>query len=310
MKIAYDLAKAGDPVGAMQLVQKGLDVDPENADLWEQYGGFAFSAALEAAKAAGAENGGGLPPEAVELYRKAIQAYEKVFAAKGAETPVGHLRNIIAAYIQLDELDQAIDVAERALQTHKDEASLWAVYADALQRSGRLDDAIAALDRVKEIDPSYPNVSLRQGNWLIQAGRIDDAVQVLKAAVAQDPQQADNAARLIFRDAYSKGVQKNNFAYAVRGITAAQQIPGLSSLLKSQLNFWLAYSLYQGAVKEQAPQTLATAKKTLPKFQRAYKLFQQSKEYADTQKSITLSQFLNNTNTYIEIQQAIIKRGR
>jgi len=310
MKIAYDLATAGDPVGAMQLIQKGLDVDPNNIDLWEQYGGFAFSAALEAAKAAGAENGGGLPPEAVELYRKAIQAYEKVFAAKGAETPVGQLRNIIAAYIQLDELDQAIDVAERALQTHKDEASLWAVYADALQRSGRLDDAITALDRVKQIDPSYPNVSLRQGNWLIQAERIDDAVKVLKAAVAEDPQQADNAARLIFGDAYSKGVQKNNFGYAVRGITAAQQIPGVSSLLKSQLNFWLAYSLYQGAVKEQKPGTVETAKKTLPKFQRAYKLFQQSKEYTDTQKSITLSQFLNNTNTYIEIQQAIIKRGR
>ena len=47
MRIAYELAKAGDPIGAMEFIQVGLDVDPENVDLHEQYGGFAFSAALD-----------------------------------------------------------------------------------------------------------------------------------------------------------------------------------------------------------------------------------------------------------------------
>jgi tetratricopeptide (TPR) repeat protein len=312
MRIAYDLAQAGDPVGAMQFIQVGLDVDPENADLWEQYGGFAFSAALEIQQTSGvgAENGGGVAPEAVEYFRKAIEAYEKVFAVKGAETPVGHLRNIIAAYVQLEDMENAITMAERALETHSQEDALWSIYADALQRVERLDEAIAALDRVKEINPAYPNVSLRQGNWLIQAGRVEDAVAVLREAVAGDSDQADVAARLIFADAYANGVQKNQYNYAISGISAAKQLPDLGSMMMSQLNFWHAYSLYQGGVKEQEPQTLATAQATLPKFQQALRLFAQAEEYAASQPSITIEQFLNNTNTYIEIQDAIIKRGR
>ena len=312
MRIAYDLAQAGDPVGAMQFIQVGLDVDPENADLWEQYGGFAFSAALEIQQTSGvgAENGGGVAPEAVEYFRQAIEAYEKVFAVKGSETPVGHLRNIIAAYVQLEDMENAITMAERALETHSQEDALWSIYADALQRTERLDEAIAALDRVKEINPSYPNVSLRQGNWLIQAGRVQDAVAVLREAVAGDSDQADVAARLIFADAYANGVQKNRYAYAITGISAAKQLPDLGSMMTSQLNFWHAYSLYQGGVQEQEPQTLATAQATLPKFQQALSLFAEAEEYAASQPSITIEQFLNNTNTYIEIQDAIIKRGR
>jgi hypothetical protein len=63
-------------------------------------------------------------------------------------------------------------------------------------------------------------------------------------------------------------------------------------------------------VKEQEPQTLQTAQATLPKFQQALRLFGLAGEYAASQPSITLEQFQNNTNTYIEIQEAIIKRGR
>ena len=139
MKIAYDLANAGDPAGAMQLIQAGLDVDPENVDLLEQFGGFAFSAALNVSQKAnmGAENGGGVAPEAQEYFRKAIAAYEKVYAKKGEDTPVSDLKNIIAAYVQLDDLDQAIATAEKALKTHPQEDAIWSYYADALQRAGQ-----------------------------------------------------------------------------------------------------------------------------------------------------------------------------
>ncbi|MDP2955796.1 MAG: tetratricopeptide repeat protein [Longimicrobiales bacterium] len=311
-RIAYDLAQAGNPKGAMEFVQIGLDVDPENLSLLEQFGGYAFAAGLEANQAAavGAENGGGLAPEAAESFRKAIEAYTKVYTARGAETPVAHLRNIVAAYVQLAEIDQAVAMSQRALETYPQEEAIWSVYADALQRAGRLDDAVAALDRVKEINPSYPAASMRQGNWLIQAGRIDDAVAVLRAAVAGNTDQADQAARLIFADAYSKGIQGNRYQYAITGMTAAKQLPDLSSVMISQLNFWHAYAIYSAGVTEQAPQTLETAKVTLPKFQQAIQLFGQAREYAATQASINLAQFVSNTQTYVEIQEAVIKRGR
>ncbi len=311
MRIAYDLAQAGDPIGAMEFIQVGLDVDPENVDLLEQYGGFAFRAALDAQQSLPVDDqdGGGLTPEAQGYYYEAIEAYEKVYAAKGEETPLGHIQNMIRAEIQLDDLPAALDLSQRALETHAQEAELWVLYADALQRNGQLDDAITALDRVMEINPEHPNAPLRQGNWLIQASRLDDAVDVLSRAAESDPQRAEQAARLIFAEAYQNGQQKDDFAYAAQGMSAAKRLPNLSAEMMNQLNFWHGYSIYSAAVAEQEPQTLQSAQATLPKFQQAVELLQQSGDYPST-VNVNLQQLLENASTYIEIQDAIIKRGR
>src|SRR5690554_3112563 len=194
------------------------------------------------------------------------------------------------------------------LQTHPQAEELWIVYADALQRAGRLDDAITAMDRVREINPEHPSAALRQGNWLIQAGRVDDAVAVLSEAVGGNAQQAEQAGRLIFNDAYQKGYQQNDYAYAIRGMSAAKRLPGLPQPLINQLNFWHGFSLYQQAVAEQEPQTAETARATLPKFQEAQRLLQASGDYPAS-VNVNLSQLMENSNTYIEIQEAIIRRG-
>ncbi len=324
MKIAYDLAQAGDPRGAMQLIQEGLKVDPENVDLLEQFGGFAFAAGNNANSAAAADStqdnsaadstqdhsaSTTISPEAADYYRQAIDAYKKVFAAKGADTPVSELRSIIAAYIQLGQTEDAISMASEVLKTHPQEAAIWSMYADALQRTGKLTEATTALDKAIEIDPSNTTYALRKSKWLVDAGRIDEAVASLKALATADPTQADGAARMLFADAYAKGVQKSNYDYAVKVIAAAKGIPGIGTPLMQQLNFWHGYSLYQGALEEQKPSTLATAKATLPKFQQALKLLQQVGDYPKT-VNVNMEQFMTGVNTYIEIQEAIIKRGR
>jgi len=295
----------------MAFIQAGLDVEPDNVDLLEQSGGFAFSAALaiQQEAAVGDQDAGAVAPEAVGYYREAIAAYDKVFQAKGAETPVGHLANVISAHIQLEELPEAVAMSERVLETHAMEDRIWVLYADALQRSGRLDDAIAALDRVMEINPEHPSAPLRQGNWLIQAGRLDDAVNVLSKAAANDPQRAEAAARMIFAEAYQNGNQKDNYTYAAQGMAAAKRLPNLSPAMTNQLNFWHGYSIYQLAVKEQEPQTLQTAQSSLPKFNQAVQLLNQAGDYPAS-VNVNLQQLLENAQTYIEIQDAIIKRGR
>jgi tetratricopeptide (TPR) repeat protein len=313
MNIAYDLAKAGDPAGAMQLIQAGLDRDADNVDLLEQFGGFAFAAGqkLEEKNDSTNEDAGGVSPEAADYFHKAIDAYQKVFAAKGADTQPSQIRNIIAAYLQLDEVDQALSMAEKALQTHPDEDGIWSYYADALQRAGRLDQALAALDRVKEINPDYPNVALRQGKWLIEAGRFSDAVTAFKSVAASDPRQAEMAGRLIFSDAYAKGVQKNKFDYAATALEAALTLPNLKPPMVSQLTFWEGYSLYQGAYHDQQPNTVESAKATLPRFQKALDLLQKA-GVGDYAKSVNvdITQMLDNVRTFIDIQEKIIKRGR
>lgn len=311
MRIAYEMAQAGDPVGAMEFIQVGLDVDPNSTDLLDQYGGFAFTAALQSQEAYGmsSPDAEGLAPEAADYYREAIAAYMKVFEARGAETQPDRLRNIVAAHIQLEELDQAIQLSERILETHPEEDRIWTLYADALQRSGRLEDAITALDRLLAIVPDHPTAALRQGSWLIEAKRLEDAVEVLSRVAQQGTQQADQAARLIFNEAYTNGHQQNDFAYSIRGMTAAKQLPNISPEMTNQLNFWHGFSLYSQAVAAQEPQTLQSAQATQPQFTQALGLFNSSGNYPAS-VNVNLAQLVEATNTYIEIQDAIIRRGR
>lgn len=311
MRIAYELAQAGDPVGAMDFIQVGLDVDTENVDLHEQYGGFAFSAALDIQQEAALDaqnDADAVAPEAVGYYREAISSYEKVFEAKGAETPVGHLANVVSAYIQLEDLDNAITMSERVLETHGEEDRLWILYADGLQRADRLDEAITALDRVMEINPDHPSAALRQGNWLIQASRLQDAVVVLSRASEGNPAQAEQAGRMIFAEAYQNGYQQNNFQYTVDGMVAGKQIPNLGEEMMHQMNFWHAFSLYRKAVVEQEPNTLQSAQTTLPAFQQALQLLGDVGGYPSS-VNLNLTELQGNVGTYIEIQEAIIKRG-
>jgi len=311
MRIAYEMAQAGDPVGAMEFIQVGLDVDANSVDLLDQYGGFAFAAALQAqdAYSVGNPSAEGLAPEAADYYREAIAAYMKVFEARGAETQPDRLRNIVAAQIQLEDLASAITLSERVLQTHPQEDRIWTLYADALQRSGRLEDAIGALNRLLEIQPDHPTAPLRQGQWLIQAKRIDDAVPVLTRVAQQGAQQADQAARLFFNEAYTNGHQRNDYAYSILGMSAAKQLPNLSETMRNQLNFWHGFSLYSQAVAQQEPQSLQSAQATLPKFREALQLFNTSGSYPSS-VNVNLAQLVEATNTYVEIQDAIIRRGR
>lgn len=317
MNIAYDLAQAGDPVGAMQLIEEGLELDEDNASLYEQYGNFAFSAASQAmeeeglaaqARQATEEQLNQMPQRVEEHYRTAIDAYKRVFEMKGDSTSATQLRNVVAAHIQLGETEEATSFAQEALEAHPDNARLWSIYADALNRADRTDEAIAALDSVQQIDPDYANVAVRQGQWLLDADRPDDALPKLRTAVERGEQSSEVVARLILSDAHSKGVQQENYDYAVRVIETAKEFDAGESV-EAQLDFWHAYSLYQQAVAEQEPQTVETAEATLPKFRRARELFQASETYANQQSSIDLGKFLDATSTYIEIQEAIIERA-
>ena len=311
MKIAYELAQAGDPAGAAQLIEVGLDKDPDNIDLWEQLGGFAFAAGqkINDESLASESDAGSLAPGAVVYYRKAIDAYRRVYAEKGAETPASELRSIVAALVQLGEFQEAVTMAEEVVQTHADDPGLWSTYGDALQRAGRLADAIRALERVRTLDPGYKALDLRQAKWLIDAGRVAEGIDVLKGLAIADPSQADAAGRLVLADAYAKGVQPKKWSVSEGSLTAARSIPNLSTEMKQQIDFWLGWSIFQDAVTRQEARTLETAQATLPRFLRARDLFANAGGYPATVK-VDMAQLTQNVNTFIEIQESIIKRGR
>jgi len=305
MNVAYELAQAGDPQGAMLFIEDGLELEPDNVDLLKQHGGFAFAAGAELA--AGQQP---IPPEAGELYGKALESFTTVYGLEGAEMAVAQLRSIINAHLNLGEFSEAVAFGERIIETHGEEAQIWSVYADALQRADRIDEAITALERVKELDGEYPNVAARQGSWLMNAGRLNEAMPIFREAIQRGEQSADAVVNLVFTNGYNEGVRAEDWNYAIRVIRLTRDFDA-SAEISQRSNFWLGYSLYRQASVQQEPQTLATAESTLGKFKEALRLLQGAGTYAQGQNlENNRQELLSATNTYIEIQEAIIRRGR
>lgn len=311
MRIASQLAEAGDPQGAMEFIQPGLDVDPNSTDLLDLYGTFAFMGAIDAQEKYRANNptAATLAPEAAEFYREGIQAYLRVIEAKGDETPIDRLSNLVIAYTQLEDYPNAIAMSERVFQRTPDDVAVRSMYADVLKRSGRLEDALAALDRVIGLQPDHPTARLRKATWLIEVKRLEDAVAAL-TPLAVDGPSADNAATMIFNEAYANGFNHAppDYAYTIRGMLAAKQIPNITARMREQLNFWHGLSVFQRTTPQAQQQNLAAARASLPGFQEAQTLLNQAGSYPAS-VGVDMATTMQALATFIEIQEAIIRRG-
>lgn len=314
MQIAYELATDGnDPAGAVTLLAEGVERDPENVDLLERLGGAAFLAATraEGTLAADAE----IPAEARQFYQTAIDAYSKVLDVKGAEADATAIGSAINAYIKLGDLGAAQALGNRALEQKGDSPDIWQAVANVQQRAGDLTAAVASLDRVKELDPERKNLAAMQGQWLIQSGQYDQGATYLKEAVTRGEQTAEAMAQFIWGRAISDGInQGKDLALGLRLIDLARTMEPQDAVMRSQLDFWQGVAMYLRGVQLEAPQTLQTAQQTLPMFQEAIRLLQAGTAYARSpqgaQAGRNHQQYLNNAQQYIEIQDAIIKRGR
>lgn len=153
-----------------------------------------------------------------------------------------------------------------------------------------------------------PGLTLAQdSSTLIAAGRFEEAVESLSGA---DPVEADAAAREILSEVVG-GFEPGDYDYAVRGLVAAKTLPNLSREIMANLDFHHGYLLYSEAIREQDPQTAASAEAALPTFREALALFQSfASTPGDPSLPVNISQYIVNAETYIEIQEAIIHRGR
>ncbi len=319
MRIAYDAAQAGNPEGALLLAEEGLEIEGDNVDLLLQHASFATAVAQN--RVADAEPNAPMSMETAELYQKAQQSYQKAYAERGIDMESGHLRNMIAIFKELGQLDEAISMAEQVLETHDDEAQFWSLYADLLNEDGRVDEALAALDETVTRDPAYQNVRGRQGTWLVTAGRADESLPYLTQAIETGERSADDVSRIFFADAVNNGINASptDLPYALRLLEMARTFEAeLSEGAVAPIDFWEAYAIYQGAdASYKALDTsnrqasVALANRLMPELRRASRLFALGRvaEYAATISGVQLQQFRDATQQYIEIMERTIQRG-
>lgn len=312
LKLAVDLARDGNPAGALQMMEDGMNSQEGqgNLVLVEYAGHFAMAAAQKIEEEQGANGGANRPPEAVELYNRAIGYYEKVFTEKGAETEDATLNRMLQALNALDRVEEAVDLGARAVAAKPESGSLWSTYATALQRAGRLEEALAALDSALAKDPETPSAYARRGQWLVARGQFDAAKEAFRTALERGEVDSNTIARAIFSIGYNDYFRQNKRMEAVSYFDLTREF-ATDAVTKAMAAYFTGFAYLQEGIKVQEPQTLQSARQALPMFQRALQMFEQARPYQQADpRNARLDEAISNVQTYIEIQEAIIKRGR
>lgn len=312
VRMAHDLASELDDIrGAMNLLAEGLERDEDNLELWQRYGAYAFRAATDLRREIEAEDGDDatLPQEVEELYIEAVEAFNRVLEGDGEQITPGDVRNTVVAYLELDQYDEAVEQAELGLETFDEDARLWDTYATALHRTGDIQGALDAMARVEELDPDrvqVSNISMRQGRWLLEDGRYDEALPYLEAAVETGEQDESTVATELFREGYEQGYQQGDYDYAIEVFERSMEF-GADPATEQRTQFFWGFSLFEKAMQTAEPETLESARESLPMFQESRELMEASSDWAQDE-GISVAQTLEAVDTYIEIQETIIER--
>ncbi|HUH13395.1 MAG TPA: tetratricopeptide repeat protein [Longimicrobiales bacterium] len=298
LQLALDLARAGDPKGALMITEQGIEADPENVTLKEYAGHFALAAAQVMAAEADAE--------ATATFSKALDYYRASFEAKGAEAEPTMLRNMLATLNQLQRYDEAVELGAQVTAV-KREPGIWMVYAEALANAGNVERALVALDTVAAIDPSYPRLTARRGSWLLQRGQLAQAREAFQTAVERNEMSGDDVANTLFGYGYN---QKCNGTPCEAGLEyfAMAREYATSERIQDMSHFFTGYILYRRGEQVQKPETAASARQALPIFQQSLEHLRAADKYTD--QAAARTQMMAAAQQFIELQEALIKRGR
>ena len=305
LSIAHDLANAGDPSGALALVEEAAAAPDAGGPLLEYTGHFAMNAGLETMQA-GPANGN--TDAANTFFEKAIGYYNRAIQVRGDSTDATVYRNLMLAYKNVGNQAKALEVGAQATANSED-AQAWLVYSDILREAGRTNEAIAAMDRAATLDPNLPGIAFRKAVMLFGEGDIDGAVAAVKAGLASNSMQRDQAENLAQQMAVRgyNVTQEGRPEAAIRFFTSAREI-GKSDRTVGMINFFHGYALVKqaDALLREAT-TAAPARRAMPILERAKVMLEGAGGY--TEQAAQRATLLQNVQQYMEMAKALIDMG-
>ncbi len=125
---------------------------------------------------------------------------------------------------------------KRAIELNPSYANGHNFYASFLMCRGRVDEAIAASNRARELDPFSLSISAQRGFLLENARRYDEAIEQLRSVIAMDPNHY--SAHWFLSHTYAANKQFDQaIAAGEKAVELSQRAPGALGILG------LAYAL-------------------------------------------------------------------
>jgi tetratricopeptide (TPR) repeat protein len=122
-------------------------------------------------------------------YRDAVEVLRRLVDAPPADQEIYLL--IIEAYHRAGEADSSLRLAEVAVEVFPDSPRLNCWLGFQLGRTGRFDDAQAAVSKAIEIDSSYEPSFYVMGDILVEQGEHQAAIGYLQKAASMNPQDVE-----------------------------------------------------------------------------------------------------------------------
>ncbi|HEX6588579.1 MAG TPA: tetratricopeptide repeat protein [Longimicrobiales bacterium] len=307
LAIATDLTNAGNPEGALALIEQGIEVAGENADasLFEYAGHFAIGAA-SAAQAMGDT----LPADrrpATELFGVAADYYRRAIDRAGDSASAALRRNLATALAATENFTEALSVTESGLIAYPEDAGLLETHATLLNQAGRTAEAVETLQRLVQVNPEA-KVTALQGLWLAQAGRYGEARSAFDRARASGEITDDTYSdRLAYLGTEALRAGRTDGAVDAFELSSAIAV---GDVARARGNYYAGYALLQRGTAVEAPATTASARSALPIFRRAADYLRQAGAFGAAQPSANLSGLIDAVNAYIARQEQIIAAGR
>ncbi len=322
LTIATDIANAGDPGSALLIAQEGAeqvaqDTAVKDMTLTTYIGHFAAQAAGQAETAV--FNGGnmvvdpqGNPVDSATVrryYETAARAYQEVYEVRADSTDPQILERLIIAQFKLGRFNDAVALGESAVALAPENAAMWDAYSRALQEAGRAREALDAMQRTQELGGGSAGLTQRRATLQLQLGNAQQAVASLVAGVEAGEIDPSNAFNIVFRTAYVDNFQKGRLDPAYNLLEAAGPLAQTEQDRLTR-NFWRGYIRFEQAKAAHEPMTAASAQRAKPLFERALELFRAAQGYERYHASANVPQLIENAQRFIQIEEALIKRGQ
>jgi TolB-like protein/Tfp pilus assembly protein PilF len=198
---------------AIEYFQSAISVDPSYAPA---YAGLAECYGLLGSATVGALSPREARRRAEEAAGKALEYDRELVEAR-----------IVMGYAKMYDWDWAAAEQEfkSALELNPNNANAHTYYSRYLTSIGRVDEAIAEIDRAQELDPLSLAISAQRGSVLEMSRRYDDVIDVLSRVIAQDPNHYQ-AHMILGRSYAAKGRLEEAIATLERATVLSKRAPG------------------------------------------------------------------------------------